>query len=69
MTKRYQVNKAFTDAASRRAKRQVSTHIRRANAKGSVKVTIIDPRFSEKPKLTENDGAVLDIKKKVRGFS
>ena len=64
--KRHQVNRSFTEAASQRAKRQMKTRLDRLAEKGQARACMINPRFSEKPRLSENDGAVLDIKKRIR---
>ncbi|MFC7364223.1 MULTISPECIES: hypothetical protein [Bhargavaea] len=60
------INKAFMEAASQRAQQQMQTHMDRLKEQGTARTCRIDPRLAEKTRLSDNDGAVLDIKKRIR---
>jgi hypothetical protein len=64
--KNRRINKAFMEAASQRAQQQMKSHMDRLKEQGSARTCRIDPRAAEKTRLSDNDGAVLDIKKKFR---
>ncbi|EMR06510.1 hypothetical protein C772_01405 [Bhargavaea cecembensis DSE10] len=60
------INKAFMEAASQRAQQQMKSHMDRLSDQGYARSCRIDPRLAETTKLPDNDGAVLDIKKRIR---
>lgn len=64
--KNRRINRAFMEAASQRAQQQMKSHMDRLSEQGYARACRIDPRIAEKTRLPENDGAVLDIKKKIR---
>ncbi|KZE38958.1 hypothetical protein AV656_08655 [Bhargavaea cecembensis] len=64
--KNRRINKAFMEAASQRAQQQMKSHMDRLMEQGNARTCRIDPRVAEKTLLPDNDGAVLDIKKRIR---
>lgn len=64
--KNRRINKAFMEAASLRAQQQMKLHLDRLKEEGPARTCRIDPRIAEKTRLPDNDGAVLDIKKRIR---